>query len=230
MLQVVEVILEDELVRPATTPMNSRCSSSKSMSNNRFVGLHVNNLNTVVKEDMAWVVAADQPLGRGCMMMFRNQTFPAAEAGVEGAAGGIKEVVEVEVQGDLLRHKVDLKVLRLLTHQLDRRMLASQVRTTVVVVEVVTGAFTLMLGAESCSGDAFFTSTFYIALGRSRNGFGASKKINKKIALWSACSRGVFINLVQLHCIAERTGIWVGFRKGNSAAFSGDLFSHAINQ
>ena len=159
MLQVVEAILEDELVRLATMPTSSRCLSSRNMNSNKCVGLHVSNPSTVVRgEDMALVVVV-QPLGRECTMTFRNQTFQAEvgamEEEVEEAEEVIREDGEVEVQGDLRRHKLDLRVPLLPTLQLGRRMLVSRARTIVVAAEAAIGVSTPMLGVESQHGAVF---------------------------------------------------------------------------
>jgi hypothetical protein len=199
MLRVVEAILEDELARLATMPTSSRCLSNRNMNNNRCVGLHVSNLSTVVKEDMVWAVVV-QHLGRGCMMMFRNQPFQPEEVVVveeeeeEEAEEDIRADGEVEVRGDLPRLKVDLKVHRPLMPQLDRRMLVSQERTIVVVVGAAIEASTLMLVVES-RNDAFFTSIFCITFGQLVWGF-------EKYVVDGAYSCGIFLHFVTIQNIA----------------------------
>jgi hypothetical protein len=171
------------------------------MNNNRCVGLHVSNLSTVVKVDMVWAVVV-QHLGRGCMMMFRNQPFQPEEEVVvvvveeeeEEAEVDIRVDGEVEVQGDPLRLKVDLKVHRPLMPQLDRRMLASQERTIVVVVGVAIEASTLMLVVES-RNDAFFTSIFCITFGQLVWGY-------QKYVVDGAFSCGIFLHFVTIQNIA----------------------------
>lgn len=174
-LQVVEAIPEDELARLAIMLMSSRCLSNRNMNSSKFVELHVSNLSIVVKEDMVWVVA-DRPLGKVCMMMSRNQLFQAVvEVVVEVVVGDIREAGEGAVRGDLRRHKVDLKVLRLPMLQLDRRMLASPVRTIVEVVEVAIEASTLMLEVESQRNAAMGVPCFGLRFSNTRRGRGRSQ-------------------------------------------------------
>jgi hypothetical protein len=96
----------------------------------------------------------------------------------EEAEVDIRADGEVEVQGDPLRLKVDLKVHRPLMPQLDRRMLASLERTIVVVVGAAIEASTLMLVVES-RNDAFFSLQYSALL--SDNWFGGIEN-----ALWMA--------------------------------------------
>jgi len=124
LVRMEEPILEDAWARPDTMPTSSRYLSNRNMSNSRCAGPNESNLN-MVKEGMVWAVV-DQLLGKECTMMFHSRPFQLAILGA---------VVEVEAVAEVPnRHKL-LRVLRLLTHQLALRMLASLVQTIVVVVE-----------------------------------------------------------------------------------------------
>lgn len=142
MLLEEEATLVDESARLDTMRMSNKCSSSKNMSSNRCDGLSENNLNTlkVVVMVVAWV--EDQPLGRVCMMMFRNPMLVEMAMAADVVDSRVERVMEATE--DQLHHRLDLRVLLRQTLLLDRRMLASRVRIIVVVVGVASVVSTLM--------------------------------------------------------------------------------------
>ena len=133
----------DELVRRDTMLMSNRCSSSRSMSNNRCDVPSESNLSTlrvVVAMAVVWVV--DRLLGRECMMTFRSPVLVEMAMVVDVEDSRVERVVEVTE--DQPRRRPDLRVLLLPMLLLDQRMLVNQVPTIVVVAEVVNVVFTPM--------------------------------------------------------------------------------------
>ena len=147
MVAVVAILGEDritpvdELVRRDTMLMSNRCSSSRSMSNNRCDVPSVSSLSMLKVVAMV-VWAEDRLLGRECMMTFRSPVLVEMAMVVDVEDSRVERVVEVTE--DQPRRRPDLRVLLLPMLLLDQRMLVNQVPTIVVVAEVVNVVFTPM--------------------------------------------------------------------------------------
>jgi len=141
MLLVVEATLVVAWALRVTMHMSNRCSSSKSMSNNKCVEPRENNLNMAVGADIIWVEAA-QLHGRECMMRFPSLNQLPVRVVEEGVVADEVDMVgeaEVEATEDQSHQLLDLKALHRPMHPRDQKMLASLVLIIVEEAEVVRG-------------------------------------------------------------------------------------------